>query len=129
MSVKSISSISSVEISLTKIPKLKEFCNIEDDKCPVCFDIPSEPILYACDHFICASCDKVLHMSGQSSCPMCRYALSDAHLDANECREQLDLQRKLYQVRDQQWSYYERSHEKLEALVNMIEVRKTKDVA
>lgn len=43
-------------------------------KCPACLDLMVDPVVKDCNHCICSSCSKKLHMNSryEEECPVCR---------------------------------------------------------
>ena len=48
----------------------KDPAQIEDLKCPICFELVFEPVLTSCGHLFCQRC-----VRGQTKCPTCRVEL------------------------------------------------------
>mmetsp|Transcript_34480 Transcript_34480/g.82136 ORF Transcript_34480/g.82136 Transcript_34480/m.82136 type:complete len:158 (+) Transcript_34480:742-1215(+) len=78
----------------------------ESLKCPVCFDLIKDAVIYPCSHNVCKSCTEQLLAMPDSKCPLCKQpagrrdvrpntGLSElAQINISQANEQVEVRRR-----------------------------------
>jgi hypothetical protein len=66
--------------------------NLENEECPICYDIPPTRITLKCEHTICDECKESMLVAHHTHCPICRTSIIPIKLTRKEFYDNLDFE-------------------------------------